>query len=401
MIPTLLFLSRALDVSSFSTISTIRRAPFVASSFFLSVIQRTATKANSRRFSSSENAQSYDVIVIGGGSAGLTAAKLSSGTLGASCLLIEGDQLGGDCTHTGCVPSKSLIAISAAERMNGIGTSDNTMLQTTIQNRIYNNIQSIYERDDSPEILQNNFGVTVLYGKATLVSSNTVEVVVQQPPTKTITVEAKKGIILCTGASSKVDTKIMGLTSVPYYTYETIWSNLDSILSSKKRKMTIIGGGPVGCELAQSFQRLGLQVTIVTSNQLLSSSSSSGQQYYDDDAGQLLERIFRSEGITVMKGKVQKVEPFQSTTKDDDDNDEQQEHVVTAIDGGSEYCIRGDILLVAVGRVPRIQNMGLETVGVSCPDGKIQVNEKLQTSVKNIYAAGDCIGDRQLYVFSF
>lgn len=328
--------------------------------------------------SSPQQKQVYDVIVIGGGSAGLTAAKLSANTLQKRCVLVENNRLGADCTWTGCIPSKSLLAAaknhySATSTKNPRPKADFAKIQEQIQR----NIQQIYEEDDSPETLT-GLGVDVVLGQAVLISSNAVTV--GQTTTEggiasgtVLELHAKEGIILCTGAQPRIPTSIAGLDDTNYVTYETIWN-----LPSVPDRLTIVGGGPIGCEIGQAFQRLGAQVTIVTDQPVLLPKE-------DPVVGKLLEEVFVAEGMTICRGRVVRVEQ------------QQQQHVCTCDNG---QTVQGDVLLLAVGRVPRCSGMGLETVGVALTHNQeaIAVNSKLQTSVKGIYAAGDCTGDRQLYV---
>jgi pyruvate/2-oxoglutarate dehydrogenase complex dihydrolipoamide dehydrogenase (E3) component len=194
----------------------------------------------------------FDLIVIGGGSAGLTAAKFAAQTLKKSCLLIEGAALGGDCTWTGCVPSKSLLASAKAAQIvrNHMITTSSSSTSTSakwtdIQQRFRDIQQEIYEKDDSPQVLA-KLNIQTQIGMATLTSARTVSVqggnkdTTETPPP--VLFEATQGIVLCTGATPKpANTLIPGLdSSIHYITYEDVWN-----LKELPKRLTVIGGGPV------------------------------------------------------------------------------------------------------------------------------------------------------------
>ncbi len=182
---------------------------------------------------------SYDLIVVGGGSAGLTAAKFASHTLKKKTLLIEGQALGGDCTWTGCVPSKSLLASAkAAQLVRKLAIDSSPVDWNQIQQRYRSIQQEIYEKDDSPQALAKK-QIDTLEGRATLLSSRTVSVQGKDHSTKEY--HATQGIVLCTGATPKpADSIIPGLETVDYITYEQVWD-----LKELPKRLTVIGGGPV------------------------------------------------------------------------------------------------------------------------------------------------------------
>jgi pyruvate/2-oxoglutarate dehydrogenase complex dihydrolipoamide dehydrogenase (E3) component len=217
---------------------------------------------------------SYDVVIIGGGSAGLTAAKVAS-TFGKSSVIVEQARMGGDCTWTGCVPSKSLIAASKAahtirsakDKFGGVSSasgSEPEIDMKAIKERIQQKIQHIYDEDDSPKAMK-KLGIDTIVGKrATFVDTKTLSLssVVDGDSSSTTTLTANMGIVIATGASpiQPSDDAIEGLSKVPFLTYEQIFD-----LEEIPKRMTIIGGGPIGCELAQAFCRLGSTVTQVSS----------------------------------------------------------------------------------------------------------------------------------------
>lgn len=285
---------------------------------------------------------------------------------------------------SGCVPSKSLLASAKAAQMArkfAIQTNSKIPLVDFAQVQAYfrTNQNDIYERDDSPAAMA-KFGVETLSGLATLTSPTTLEVLSiktdQQPAaatTTTTTIHAKEGIILCTGATAKT-VDIPGLDDVEIVTYEDIWS-----LESLPKRLTVVGGGPIGVELAQAMSRLGCQVTIVAS-QLLPRE--------DPEVATVLEDIFREEGIVVVPGRLKKVESGSSNGS--------HKAYVSSEDSDETPMVEGDVILLSVGRKPNTKGLGLENVGIGLTEnGGISVNEKLQTSVNGIYAAGDCIGEKQ------
>ena len=353
----------------------------------------TSTKSPSR------TGNTYDLLVIGGGSAGITAAKFAGETLGKSVLLIEKSKLGGDCTWTGCVPSKSLLASaknaavqSQLLRKQIIKGNDNpnTVNFQGIQEKYRRHQQHIYDADDSPEALS-KYNIDTLQGKATFISSNTLQVTTTTVPGQDgkdgISQEyiAKEGIVLCTGATPRdiQSMNIPGLkttdndNNINVVTYEEIWD-----IPKLPKRLTIVGGGPIGCEFAQAFARLGAEVTMIVSKRLLPRE--------ELEVSDLLKCVFEGdENITILTGKLESVRP--------QDGGEIGNHIASTATGQQ---VSGDLLLVAVGRTPNTQNFGLESVGVktdSKSDGGIVVNEKLQTSVKSIYAAGDCISNNRQF----
>ena len=325
-------------------------------------------------------AATYDLIVIGGGSAGLTAAKFAS-RFGKSVALIEKERLGGDCTWTGCVPSKALLAsadsatavrtaesfgVKASASASSSSAASAAVDMSAIKARIRRIIGEIYDADDSPEALK-ALGIDSISGAATLVDQNSISV--EEAPGVSKPYTASKGIVLATGARPRSpNSMISGIEGVPYLTYEQIFE-LDELPTA----LTVVGGGPIGCELAQGFARLGSSVTLVAPSLLPG---------HEPEVAADLAAALAEDGVKHVASRAKAVSGSATS------------HTVSCADGTS---IDGTTLLVAVGRVPVVEGLGLEGLGValSGKTGGILVDDKLRTNIKGVYAAGDCTGDQQ------
>ena len=310
----------------------------------------------------------YDLIIIGGGSAGLTAAGFAV-QLGVRVAIVEKTRIGGDCTWSGCVPSKTLLkAARVAHHMRtahryGLRAVEPEVDLASVMEHVQSVVAGIYH-EESPDALRED-GIDVHIGAARFTSAHEIAVA-----GGTTTLKART-LILCTGAHPFIPA-IDGLENVPYLTYETIWD-----LRVLPRRLIVIGGGPVGCEMAQAFRRLGAGVTLLASRDRLLPRD-------EPDASRVLDQVFTTEAVDVRYG-VRAQRAWQ---------DDQGIHVLR----GEDELV-GDALLVAAGRRPNVEGLGLEQAGVEYePTGRgtgIRVNEHLQTSQRHIYAAGDCIGSHQ------
>ena len=321
----------------------------------------------------------FDLLVIGSGSAGLQAAKVAA-RFGKSVALIEKQPVfGGDCTWTGCVPSKTLIATAKAAHavrtaaslgISSGGSADVVHVDMkTVKAQIDAVVKRIYDADDAPPALE-ELGITPVVGAAQFVDRKTLEVTAADGSTQLLM--ARKGVIIGTGAQPRRPA-IPGLVEGDYLTYENVWS-LEMLPSS----LSIIGGGPVGCELAQAFARLGSSVTIIASALLPQS---------DGDAGALLAGAFEQEGIRVVAGRAKALAKEEGTVA---------KRITVEHADGTSTEVRADTVLVAIGRQPLTSSLGLENAGVELTDkGAIRVNSKLQTTARGVYAAGDCTGGGQ------
>jgi len=354
-----------------------------------------ATSSLNELQSSNASLSTYDLVVIGGGSAGLTAAKFAA-NFGKTVCLIESSNIGGDCTWTGCLPSKTLLSAAKRaytwrqmnEKFGDPGIIDDDCFRKML-NSVKLDVDAsrnrIYEEDDSPKVLK-SLGIDIANGRAYFQDAHSVNV--KEVDGTNTKIYAKFGIVIATGAApGKTMFEIAGLDSIPFWTYENIWDDggfFDAIEQNQKRQVSetrviVVGGGPIGCELSQAISRLGCSVVLISrSNRLLPQG--------ENEASDKLQKVFEKEGIHVICN--QRV--LSVKLKDAHDLS-----IMVTLD--SHEPIVGDHILIATGRVPNVQNMGLDEIGVKLnrATNGIQVDDKLQTSIKGIFAAGDCTGDRQ------
>lgn len=306
----------------------------------------------------------FDLVIVGAGSGGLTAAGFAA-QLGAKVALIEKNRIGGDCTWTGCVPSKALLKaakvaheIRTASRF-GFNANPPVVEMAHVRAYLRQAIEQVY-RSESPEELRKR-GIEVIQGAARFVDDRNVEVGDQ--------LIHGKAFLLTTGGRPGIP-PIDGLNDVPFVTYEQIFDN-----DRLPRSMIVIGGGPIGMEMAQAYQRLGAQVSLVA-DRLLPKD--------EPEAREVMRRVFEREGVRFLWGRAK------SASKRGDE-------ILVATD---REKIRGDLLLVASGRQPAIAGLDLENAGVSYSGKGIPVDERLRTNVKHIYAAGDVTGGYQFTHFA-
>ena len=314
-----------------------------------------------------------NLIVIGAGAGGLVSAYIGA-AVKAKVTLVEANQMGGDCLNTGCVPSKSLIrsarALKDLSRAKSFGIADasGTANFPEIMRRIHQVIADIAPHDSVARYQE--MGVEVLKGHARLCSPWEVEITDSSGATRTMTT---RKIVLATGAAP-VMPAIAGLTEAGALTSETLWA-----LKDLPKRLVILGGGPIGCELAQSFARLGSQVTQVEKSGVLL-----GRE--DVEASQLVTQALRADGVTVLTDhEAVRVETIH-----------QQKRLVVR-HGTQEYGVDFDQILCAVGRSARVTGFGLQELGIAITDtGNVATNDRQQTSLPNIYAVGDVAGPYQL-----
>ncbi|MGO3156643.1 FAD-dependent oxidoreductase [Halomonas sp. H2] len=310
----------------------------------------------------------YDIVVIGGGSAGLVTSYIAS-AVNAKVALVERHKMGGDCLNTGCVPSKALIrAARAAHEIRtahrfGVSASEPAIDFAKVMGHVHQAISDI-EPHDSVE-RYNGLGVEVYQDHATLTSPWEVQV-----GEKILTA---RHIVLATGARPKVPS-LPGIEHTPVFTSENLWS-----LTELPKRLVVLGGGAIGCELSQSFARLGSQVTLVEDMpQLL------GRE--DPEVGEAIENTLAGEGVTVMTD-TQALEVISNASG----------YQLAVEHQGERSVMAFDYLLVSVGREANIEGLGLDALGVpTTPTGTLELNERLQTRLPNIWACGDLAGPYQL-----
>ncbi len=303
----------------------------------------------------------YHLVVIGAGTAGLVTAAGAAG-LGATVAIIERGLMGGDCLNVGCVPSKALIAAArqaAAVRgaVNfGIRSNPPSVDFAEVMQRMRRLRASISPHDSAKRF--SDLGIDVFFGQGAFKDGNKVTVAGQ-------TLQFKKAVI-ATGARP-AEPPIDGLMEAGYLNNETLFS-----LTELPRRLVVIGGGPIGCEMAQSFARFGTEVTLIEqSNHILPGA--------EKDAAHVVQHAMHKDGVRILlAAKVVRVE------KNGNDR------MVVVHKKDEELRINGDHILVSIGRVPNLEGLGLESVGVvSDPQRGIEVDDRLRTSNHNIYAAGD------------
>jgi pyruvate/2-oxoglutarate dehydrogenase complex dihydrolipoamide dehydrogenase (E3) component len=311
----------------------------------------------------------YNVVVIGAGTAGLVTAAGTAG-LGGRVALIERNLMGGDCLNFGCVPSKALI--SSARLIQQIRDAekwgqDRQQPQFAFE-KIFDRMRARRAKiapNDSQERFE-SLGVDVFRGEARFVSPHEIEVNGQKL--------RAKNFVIATGSRAAIP-KIEGIDTVPYFTNETIFDQL----KEKPESMLVLGGGPIGCELAQTFRRLGVEVTIVQrGDQLLPRE--------DRDVAEFLECRLINEGVRIIKNVDARSVAISDTGK----------VALEFLDRHSgriaERTFFADALLVAIGRTPNFRRLDLKSAGVAVNERGVCVNDYLQTSQRHVYAAGDVIG---------
>lgn len=307
----------------------------------------------------------YDLVVIGGGSAGLVGAKFAAG-LGMKVALVEREYLGGDCTWHGCVPSKALLKVAktahaAREGAHyGITTAAPTVDMAQVSAYIQDVIAEVYKHETPEEIEKS--GVEVILGSAKFTDAHTLHVALSAGGERTV---SGKKFVIATGATP-AKLPIPGLDSVPYLTYRTLFAN-----QTLPKRLITIGAGPIGMEMSQAYSRLGAQVTVVTDKIM---------QNDDPLVGETLRRVFEGEGVRFEIGLVERVEQRENG------------EIVVHVDG---RAIVGDMLLLSVGRVANVGSLDLDKAGVAYDKRGIKVDDTLRTNVPHIYAAGDIIGGPQ------
>ena len=313
----------------------------------------------------------YNLVVVGAGAGGLVTSYIAA-AVNAKVALVEKNKMGGDCLNTGCVPSKAIIRsakmLSYARRAKDFGFKSTTVEFdfSDVMKRVHNVIKKV-EPHDSVE-RYSNLGVEVIQGEAMIRSPYEVEV-----DGKVLTT---KNIVIATGARPFVP-DLPGLDEVGYLTSDTVWN-----IKKQPERFVVLGGGPIGCELAQAFQRLGSDVTLVQRASRLMLRE-------DEDVAEMVQDRFRSEGMNLLLNHSAKKCVIENG----------QKYLVCDYKDGEtikEERIPFDQIILALGRKANVTGFGLEKLGITIEkSGVIQVNPFLQTNYPNIYACGDVAGPYQ------
>ena len=315
-----------------------------------------------------------NLVVIGAGAGGLVTSYIAA-AVKAKVTLIEAGEMGGDCLNYGCVPSKAII--KTAKVANQMRHADSYGLEQVapamsfkkVMARVHDVIAAIAPIDSVERYT--NLGVDVVKGYAKIIDPWTVEIKKNDGGTQTLTT---KNIVVATGAAPFVP-DLPGIKESGYVTSDTLWTKFAE-LEDAPRRLVVLGGGPIGCELAQAFSRLGSEVT-----QVERASRLMGRE--DADVAEYAESVLRENGVNVL-------------TSHDALRFEQQngEKVLVVAKEGVESTIAYDEVIVAVGRKARLNGFGLEDLGIQF-DRTIETDEYLQTLMPNIFAAGDVVGPYQ------
>ena len=302
----------------------------------------------------------YDMAIIGGGSGGLTAARVAT-VLGANVLLVDKERLGGDCLNYGCVPSKSLIHVARIVQKARESASLGIMTANLSVNmaKVSEYVQGVIDRVAEGEKVYTE-GVTVKFGQITFKSAT--ELVLNGE------IFTSRNTLIATG-SRPVMPRLEGLEEVGYLTNESVFD-----LMNLPSSIVIVGGGPVGVELSQAFERLGAKVTIIQEQERILPRE-------DPEVSEAVARVLSSEGIDIVTN-ARFVKAGRSGNK----------KVVTATQGAQLLNFEADEIVLAVGRQPNIEGLNLEAAGIKYDKNGIKVDDYLQTSASNILAIGDVIG---------
>lgn len=384
MLPaTVVYVNAGAQVGRIESVSGVLSPTLLGSFALLAIFPFMAKRLmtwfqNRRIYARFTHPQHFDanVVVIGAGSAGLVTAYVAAAAR-AKVVLIEADRMGGDCLNTGCVPSKALIRsgrIAALTRRAGEFGLTLSAPSTDFM-RVMERVRGVIEEIEPHDSVERYtaLGVECVRGRARLTSPWTVAVTTTGG-VRTITA---RSIVLATGGTPALP-PIPGLKDVPHVTSDSVWE-----LAELPARLLVLGGGPLGCELAQAFRNLGSAVTVVEMLPGLLARE-------DDAAGTLLAEVFEESGIRVLLSC--RAEAFERRPG-----------------GGRLRCLQGatpqdvkvdidfDMALIAVGRTARTAGLGIEELGIALnANGTVSVNEYLQTRLPHIYACGDVAGPWQL-----
>ncbi|MFO1305714.1 MAG: FAD-dependent oxidoreductase [Burkholderiales bacterium] len=374
---TVVFVNAGTQLARIQSLSDILSPALIASFAAIGLLPLIARKgldyARARRaYAQWPRPRRFDrnLVVIGAGSAGLVAAYIAA-ALRAKVTLVEQHRMGGDCLNTGCIPSKALIrssrvlALIRRAREFGLEAAAPGVDFRAVMERVQRVIAKVEPHDSAARYA--SLGVDVIAGTARIVTPWEVEVATADGTVRRLTTRA---IVVATGAQPTVP-PIPGLESTGYFTSDTIWS-----LRELPPRLLVIGGGPIGCELAQAFARLGSRVTQVEMESRILARE-------DPEVSAIVSERFAAEGIDVRTGhRALRFEVVDGEKR------------LVAGHAGAEVAIPFDAVLVAVGRTANVTGFGLEELGVSV-GRTVETNAFLQTNLPNVYAAGDVAGPWQ------
>lgn len=310
----------------------------------------------------------YDLIVVGGGAAGFVSAKIANG-FGKKVAMVEKRKLGGECTWFGCIPSKTLIRVShIAQNIRNLGdyglkSAGDIKLDTeNVMSHVRSIVQKVYN-GHLPEAFE-KIGIKILSGEPEFLNNHQIKI-----GDKTVSAEK---FIIATGSSAFIP-PIEGLNTIPYLINETFFD-----LEKLPESMIILGGGPIGIELSQAINRLGVETTVVEMMDRILFRE-------DKELADILAEHLRAEGVKLLtKNKAVKF------SKDNG------KILLTIEDENKQHNnIKADAVLVAVGRKPNTDGLNLENAGIKITRRGIITDERLKTAASNIYAAGDVVGPYQ------
>jgi pyruvate/2-oxoglutarate dehydrogenase complex dihydrolipoamide dehydrogenase (E3) component len=306
-----------------------------------------------------------DLCVIGAGSAGLSVAAGAS-QMGAPTVLVEAGVMGGDCLNEGCVPSKSLLAAAHVGHVIrhgarfGVDGHEPEVDFARVHAHVHEVIESIAPIDSQERF--EGLGVRVIRARAAFVSKDEVRA-------GEASIRARR-FVIATGSRPAVP-PIPGLAGVPFHTNETIFDN-----RTAPSHLIVIGGGPIGCEMAQAHRRLGVEVTVLDLGPILPKD--------DPELVAVVRRQLEAEGVALLERiRVEGVEPAGNGV------------AVSVRADGATRRIEGSDLLIATGRAPNVENMGLEAAGIEHDASGIKVDRRLRTSNRRAFAIGDVVGGHQ------
>lgn len=327
-----------------------------------------------------------NLVVIGAGSGGLAAASIAA-TLKAKVTLVERGTMGGSCLNTGCVPTKALIRSARLAHqirhgsMVGLANGENSFRFKDVMQRIQEVVRTISAHESDEHCASS--GMEVLHGHATIINPWKVAIALKDGSVITRTT---RNIVIATGARPLIPA-LPGLADVGYLTSDSLWDEFAK-LDEPPRRLLILGGGPIGCELAQSFQRLGANVTLVE-------RAADILNREDRDVSQVALQSLQADGVHVLTAhRAVRCEPPPTSSVTRPTSRTFGPGVMVVQCKGSESRIEFDALLCAVGRVPNLCGCGLEGLGI-LENGSLKTTDALQTVYPNIFAVGDVVGSYQ------